>query len=228
MSTSTESAISGVTVAVPNLDLTHLWPLDEGSGLVAFDVVGNDNGALSPTATRVWPGWIGNGAVHLDGSDGSFVDFGTAVGQFGTNDFAVGLWFRTSEQLRYFDIVGNRTAGSHGNFFNLRMTGHHESAPEGRVTAEVDQDGTGYIAVDSSRVGLNDGLWHHAAAVRRGNRLTLYIDGQPSGDGTADVIANIQNGNPFKLGRSLQGVTDRFAPVADYADLRVYGLGKAR
>jgi len=224
----TEPGISGIAVAVPNLDLTHLWPLDEGSGVIAYDVVGNDNGTLSPSASRVWPGWIGNGAVHLDGTDGSFVDFGTAVGQFGTADFAVGLWLRTSEQLRYFDVVGNRTAGSHGIFFNLRMTGQHESAPPGRVTAEVDHDGTGYIAVDSSHTGLNDGLWHHAAAVRRGTRLTLYIDGQPSGEGTADVIADIANGNPFKLGRSLQGVEIRFTPVADYADLRVYGVGKAR
>lgn len=220
----TEAGISGVAVSVPSLDLTHLWPLDEGTGVVAFDVVGNDNGTLSPSASRVWPGWIGNGAVHLDGTDGSFVDFGTAVGQFGTRDFAVGVWFRTSEQLRYFDIVGNRTAGSHGIFFNLRMTGNNPSGVSGAVTTEVDHNGTGYIAVTSKRTGLNDGLWHHAAAVRRGTRLSLYIDGELDGDGTSTVVADITNGNPFKLGRSLQGVEDRFTPVADYADLRVYGI----
>jgi len=206
-----------------NARLVHQWTFAEPSGSVAKDQVGNANGTLSPTATRVAQGPPNHpAAVHIDGSNGSLVNFGTAVGQFGTNSFSVALWFKTVETYRYFDIVGNRTAGSHGVFFCIRMTGRHETAPPGRITVEVDQNGQNYIPVDSTKWGLNDGQWHHVVAVRDGVSLKLYIDGALSASATGSGVANIANGNPFILGRSLVGVHDKFAPNADYADMRVY------
>jgi|CXWL01.1.fsa_nt_gi hypothetical protein len=204
--------------------LQHHWAFDESSGTVAIDAVGNVNGTLTASVTRESPGCIGSGAVHIDGSNDSYVTFGTKIGQFKTDDFCVALWFKTTETLKYFDIVGNRTDGSHGNFFCLRMTGQHESRPWGMLVAEVDQDGNGtnYAAAQSSRTGLNDGNWHHAAVVRSGQSLKLYVDGSLSAQATGSDVASISNGNDFKLGRSLAGVSDRFAPNASYDELWVY------
>lgn len=131
---------------------------------------------------------------------------------------------RTKEILRYYDIVGNRTAGSHGIFLSLRMTGKHETQPPGQITAEVDQKGQNYIPVNSSKSGYNDGDWHHVAVVRNGALLKLYVDGAPSASGNGSGVANIANGNPFILGRSLVGVEVKFTPVADYGDLRLYNV----
>ncbi|MFM6066272.1 MAG: LamG-like jellyroll fold domain-containing protein, partial [Sphaerospermopsis kisseleviana] len=166
----------------------------------------------------------GNASVHITGADNSFVSFGTQIGQFGTNDFTVAFWVQTTESYRYFDLAGNRTAGSHGNFFCIRMTGKHESRPAGIISAEVDQDqnGTNYIGVESKTAGFNDGKWHHIAVVRKGASLTLYVDGVVSGNTTGTGVANIANGHPFKLGRSLVGVHDKFAANARYSGLRVY------
>ncbi|MEY3867479.1 MAG: hypothetical protein RLZZ338_1370 [Cyanobacteriota bacterium] len=166
----------------------------------------------------------GRTSVHINGSDNSFVSFGTQIGQFGTNDFTVAFWVQTAETYRYFDLAGNRAAGSHGNFFCIRMTGKHESRPAGLIGSEVDQDqnGTNYIGVESKTAGFNDGKWHHIAAVRKGTSLKLYIDGVVSGNGSGQGVANIANGNAFKLGRSLVGVHDKFAADARYSDLRVY------
>jgi hypothetical protein len=215
------SARAGVNIPEPKASVHH-WAFDEANGLTASDSIGKIKGTLAASVRRVSPGCVGAGAVHIDGSDGCFVTFGTKVGQFKRDDFTVALWFRTSETYRYFDVVGNRTSGSNGNFFCLRMTGIHESEPAGMLITEVDEDGNNYISVWSSRTNLNDGNWHHAAVVRAGQTLRIYVDGEFSSEGAAAGAANISNGNDFRLGRSLQGVTDKFAPDADYDELYVF------
>ncbi len=183
------------------------------------------NGKLSeavletPVSTCSW-------LVHVNGSDKSFVDFGTGIGQFGTSDFTVAFWLQTSEQLRLFDLAGNRTASSNGNFLSIRMTGKHESLSEGVVIAEIDQDEnhTNFIGLESNTAGLNDGNWHQIVLVRQSTSLKLYIDGELSDSGSAEGVANIDNDNPFKLGRSLVGNEAKFAPNAKYSDLHVYNV----
>ncbi|MDB5267509.1 MAG: hypothetical protein JWP58_549 [Hymenobacter sp.] len=218
-----------VTLIIPEPEAAQYyhWAFDESDGLVAIDAIGRVNGRLTPTVKRESPGCIGPGAVHINGNDDSYVTFGTAVGQFNASDFTVALWFKTTEMYRYFDVVGNRTSGSHGNFFCLRMSGQHESLPAGALFAEVDQDeyGTNYNDILANRAGLNDGNWHHVAVVRAGQTLSIYVDGAPSGEATTEGgVASIANGNDFKLGRSLVGVHDKFAPNASYDELYVYNL----
>ncbi len=202
--------------------LTNCWEFNESSGLIAYDSVGGVNGTLSTSVVREAQGHDGLGTVHINGSNDSFITFGKVVGQFGTKDFTVTFWFQTSEKYRYFDLIGNRTDGSHGNFLSIRMTGAHESQPEGMVIAEVDEDSQNYIALQSSHTGLNDGKWHQVAVARNNKSLKLYIDGILSAQGSAAGVANISNSNEFKLGRSLVGVSDKFAPDALYDDLRIY------
>jgi hypothetical protein len=148
-------------------------------------------------------------------------NLGTNIDQFKTNDFTVAFWFRTQEKSRLFDLAGDRTAGSHGNFFAIRMTGKHESVPEGTVSVEIDQDsrGTNYIGVKSTTAGLNDGNWRHIAAIREGKSLALYIDGKLESTGKAAGIANIENHNDFRLGRSYVGFPNA---VVQYDNFRVY------
>ncbi|ETW94273.1 MAG: hypothetical protein ETSY1_35570 [Candidatus Entotheonella factor] len=199
------------------------------SEVICYTVTDNTlksvNGTLSNAVVETTDPTFGS-VVHINGANNSFVDFGTAIGQFRTQDFTVAFWFQTTEQHRYFDLAGNRTVGSHGNFLAIRMTGNHESSPRGRVSVEVDQDGNGtnFIGVSSQVTGLNDGDWHHIAVVRRGNSLELYVDGVSSNRGSANGVANIANGNAFKLGRSLVGHDAKFAPNARFRALCVYDV----
>jgi hypothetical protein len=181
----------------------------------------NEWGRVSKGCAAFLPGGEG---VHLNGSNSSYVSFGKSVGQFGTNDFSVYLEFKTNEKHRLFDIVGNRVACSNGNFLSIRMSGKHETAPEGMVVAEVDEDTSGknHIGVDSKKVGLNDGNWHALVVVRISKNLSIYIDGDLDNTGkSANGIANINNGNVFKLGRSCVN-NGLFTPNAVYRNLRVY------
>jgi hypothetical protein len=197
----------------------HRFIFGEASGNLTYDSIGSATGTLT-NVTRPLPGHYGLGnCVQLQASNASHIDFSQPVGQFGTADFTIAMWLKTTEQQRYFDIIGNRTAPSHGNFFSMRMTGNVPGTP-GRITIEVDQDGNGtnYTNVDSTILNANDGKWHHVVAVRAGASLTLYIDGMFAGENVAKGVANINNGNPFRLGASLAG---GISPNALYSDLSI-------
>ena len=199
----------------------HRFIFGEPSGNTTADSIGSATGTLT-NVTRPYPGRYGLGnAVQLQPTASSQIDFSQPVGQFGTTDFSVMLWLKTTEQQRYFDIVGNRNSPSHGNFFSMRMTGNDPNAPHGRISIEVDQDGNGtnYTHVESTIVNLNDGRWHHVAAVRGGPSLALYVDGMWAGENAAKGVANINNGNPFRLGASLAGGV---SPGAVYCDLGIF------
>lgn len=194
----------------------HYWKFNETSGNIAYDSLGNVNGTLMGCAAFLPAGE----GVHLNGSNDSYVSFGTSVGQFGMSNFTVYLEFKTSDKSEYYDIVGNRTTDNHGNFFDIYMTG------EGRVYAEVDEDANAknHILVKSNKAGLNDGNWHFLMAVRESNTLTIYIDGNlDSSNSNTTGKANINNGKEFKLGRSLEYSSEkRFAPNAVYRNLLVF------
>jgi hypothetical protein len=165
---------------------------------------------------------IKNGVVHVGegNSNPSYVTFGRNIDQFKTNNFTVSFWFKTLEKTRLFDLAGDRTAGSHGNYLSIRMTGKHESVPEGSVTAEIDQHGgASRIGMISARNGLNDGKWHHTVVVRKANSSTLYIDGKVENSKKAGGIANIVNNNDFRLGRSYRGFRNA---VVQYDNLCIY------
>ncbi len=220
--------------ALPSDHLIHWYKFNERSGSIAFDhrTTGAVNGLLSLTVARV-NGLLDAGAVMLNGQLGSDISFDGGVGQFGTSDFTVAFWFETSETQQYFDLVGNRTAGSCGNFFQIRMSGN--SVPTARdggttisngvITAEIAQDGscTNFIGLQSGP-GFNDGQRHHLAVARAGSTMMLYVDGVRVASGSAAGVANVTNGNPFKIGRSLAdccfGTT--FTPAATFDDLRIY------
>ena len=203
--------------------MSPCWMFEEASGDTLVDSRGGVNGTLV-NGTRVTPANTGRKAIHITGADNSYASFGKTAGQFGVADFTVAFWVNTSETVRLFDLLGTRTASSHGNFLSIRMTGHHESQPHGMVTAEVDEDGAGknYISVQSHVSGLNDGKWHYIAVVRKANSLILFIDGVQTGAATGAGVANLANGNELRLGRSLVMNVPRFGPDAQFDSLCVW------
>jgi len=200
----------------------HFWDFNEGRGRVARDQLGVPRGRNKVDAYLINAYWqrldIGY-AVGITGNDNSYVTFGDSIGQFGREDFTVAFWVKTHDHLDLYDLIGNREAPGHGNFFAVRMTG------DGYISAEVDEDerGNNYIGFRSTYGGYNDGEWHHIAVTRDGGHLALYIDGEFSNDGYSRGTANIRNRNPFKIGRSLvERSTRRFAPNALFDDVAIY------
>ena len=217
------AALALVTlVAAPAAD--HHWTFDEAAGNVAADTgtTGGVFGVIGEDVGRI-PGVVGSGAFHFPGTgtSASSVDFGIGVGQFGTADFTVGFWFRTTATHNQ-ELVGNRNDGSHGNFFSIRTA-------SGGVHMEVDEDGggTNYAAVGTPS-GYADGAWHQVYARRSGGHVSIVIDGVLFPGSTAAAPANINNGNSMIAGYS-PGVQPccNTAYVGDMDDLRVYNRALA-
>ncbi|MGB3518700.1 MAG: LamG-like jellyroll fold domain-containing protein [Elainellaceae cyanobacterium] len=202
---------------MPNSTLIpkYHWTFVEIDNSVTTDTVSQATAQVS-NVVMSGQGRIGN-AIALNGSDNSFLSLGREIGQFGREDFTVACGIKLAPTTRRIELFGNRTSRSHGNFFCVRVTA------EGQITAEIDEDsqGTNYIDLTSS-AGFDDDVWHHLAVVRQGNTLKLYIDGKVVRTGS-NGIANIANGNEFRLGNPNPGVTDNAAaPVAAFEDLRIY------
>lgn len=123
---------------------------------------------------------------------------------------------KTTATNQYFDILGNRIQGSGGNFVSLRMYGS-----TGQLVTEVDQDDTVnyYYIAFSNTTGLNNGGWHHIAAVRQGTTLKVYINGALDASVPSPGVANLNGNNPFKLGKSYPG----FNPAnIQFKDVRIH------
>jgi hypothetical protein len=159
----------------------------DGEGTTA-DSAGNTPGVASGNVTFV-PGAVGQ-AFAFAGSDSQVV-LGPAG--FGTSDFAIDFWMKTSA-TDLETILGNRVDSSAGNFVSVRLV-------HGNLNVELDQDsqGTNYIPILSQKV-VNDGAFHHVAIVHQGQVLSLYVDGTLDSSATGTGVANITNPNPLILG----------------------------
>lgn len=126
-----------------------------------------------------------NSSLNFDGTD-DYITVNSTLGNFGTADFSVSGWLKTSGTARY--IMGKRSGCSHESFWNLKVSS------TGKLEAEIDQDsgGTNYALYTGSKT-INDNSWHQFTLVRQGSTLTGYIDGKPDSTASGAGTANISN-----------------------------------
>ncbi len=222
--TSTASALIGEPPPTTGV-VEHRWLFDEESGATAYDEAALADGTLGSSATRSAGVFLGAVTISPTGNyDGNgYVDFGNEVGAFGDADFTLTHWYRTSFSTlgAHGDILGNRTAGSQGNYFGARLVG------DGTIVVELAQDswGSNYQAIAASNSGVNDGQWHHLAYVRSGVTLSLYIDGALAAQGNAGSGQPIfvNGSSSFRIGRRLPLGYGNFHTIpASYDDLRLF------
>jgi len=219
------SSVASALVTVPAGE--HRWRFDETSGAVAYDDIGTLDGALGGSTTRA-AGPFGSNVITIAPTGSydvaGYVDFGSAAGAFGAEDFTITHWYQTTFNTigAHGDIIGNRVAGSLGNYFSARLLGN------GQVSVELSQDGSGagYIALaGASSFGVNDGNWHHLAYIREGATLSLYIDGvlADSRSSGAKQIASVLGKSSFRIGRRLPlGYSNFHTIPASYEDVRIF------
>jgi hypothetical protein len=175
-------------------------------------------------------GVTGISCLVLDGTPYTAFDIPTPVGQFYESDFTIAFWMQCimplSNDPQYpprnaWEILGNRTSPSHGNFLSLRM-----STATGKLCFEVDEAltdsvGKNYAALTSNK-SIFDNQWHHIGMTRKGNCISLYIDGILDSTATGDDTAKIANGNPLRIGQSIPYPQFLLAPMAVFDDVRIY------
>ena len=177
--------VAGLAVGVANADiqtgLVGYWPLNEGAGDTAADMSGNGHdGTLNNGATWISPGFIGNGAVNIDGNAGSRV----SVGNWDPGEqLTLAIWARwTGEQNKAerTGLIGKRDGWSAETirWFSevmisgqVRMRNYTQtvSSPAGAMTEFIDE-------------------WAHVAITFDGTTVIIYLNGEEVGSG------------PFSLG----------------------------
>lgn len=184
------------------------WWRGAGNG---NDTVGANKGTLHGGASYA-PGKVGQG-FSFDGN-GANVDFGSSAGNFGTNDFTIEFWMKTTS-ITNQDILCKRPVCGHSSFWHIVMRG----VPS--IVVDQNAAGTGFGRVTAT-TAVNDGAFHHVAFTREGVTLRAYVDGAMNSSTTLLAVASISNSVPMYAGWSVcqsAGTTHAFNGVLDEISL---------
>lgn len=154
------------------------------------------------------PAAIGSGrslqlatGIAPDGSTGDYVDLGNpSLLDFGTGDFTVAGWIKTDQSDRgnFFSNGGDDSGGIR---YVLALG---ETGPDGAAVLTTDDNSDKSQAVGTS--SLNDNAWHHVAAVRSGETISVYVDGAVEGTNSVpagyDLSGTSQKNAYIGVGRS--------------------------
>ena len=170
-----EAASSNLTfttrAATGGGNLVSHWPLDDGSGAIATDVVASYQGTLRNGAA--WTSGRHGMAVSLDGDD-DHVEL-PAIDVAGSA-LTISAWvnsrsFPSNNDQRYVSKAADMQEQSH-----YWMLGQASAGNQNRLRFRVRAGGTTTTLVaGSEELPLN--IWYHAAATYDGATMRLYLDG---------------------------------------------------
>jgi hypothetical protein len=132
--------------------------------------------------------YFSSGIDYLEGEDVSTFDFGTG-------DFSVSLWFKTT-----FSGAGARLISTRAVCFNDEFWEVNVGA--GKFIPCID-DSSGNIACVAGVATVNDNEWHHGVFTRSGLNLVSYIDGAQDDIATASTLIDLTNNAPLRIGDSV-------------------------
>jgi Concanavalin A-like lectin/glucanases superfamily/WD40-like Beta Propeller Repeat len=188
---------------VPNPALLAHWRLDEASGLIASDSVGNNpatllgNPAWQPAAGKV------QGALQFDGTDDALL--APYILDPSKTPFSVFLWVRGGAPGQ---VLLSQAGGA-----NWLMV-----APDGKLMTELREPGRSGKPLTSPAV-VTDDSWHRVAFVWDGSNRILYVDG-------VEVARDTQANLAASAGGLYLGVGSTLAPGSYWSglidDVRLY------
>ncbi len=149
------------------------WPMNGKNGNEISDLAGNYKGTLIGNAkleiVNDFP-IIGSRKVLQLDDNGDYVEFADEnanFGQFGTRNFSIGLWFRTTESSGTL-MLGD---GAKSNYWRIILK-------DGFARFGFNAGDFSGNPGSSSPATVNDGNWHHLTAIRDDGRSgKLYLDG---------------------------------------------------
>ena len=176
----------------------------------ADDSRGSNHGTLVQDATFA-PGVVGQ-AFSFDGQ-GSYVEFNSYIGNFGTGDFSIELWLwraGTSQAeepvlVRDFDYDLLTANNRWYTYFYAEVKGDEESRA---LSINIDAANRAQIELNSgievnrlaSKKALLPRTWHHLVLVRQGTEVRLYVDGQLDASQVTDRVIDLVLPTPLLLG----------------------------
>jgi hypothetical protein len=177
------------------------WKFDEGTGTIAYDSVGNNNGTVYGAT---WTTGKIAGALSFNGTS-NYVDCGSGPSNY--DNITVSAWMKTSTEGV---VVSNRYGSwGYGTWYTLSSTSI--------AIGDNSQGGYRYLNFNATTL---DGLWHHVVYTKNGTNHAIYVDGSLDQEFTSN--ADISQNVPTFIGRkwtNSSGVA-WFNGVID--DVRIY------
>ncbi len=172
--------------------LVGYWPMDEGTGTVAYDASGNGNtGSWNGTQAGISgyysPGKVGPWAGYFDGTN-NYVSSSNQT----FSDFTVCAWVNTAnkgsgaQHYQLMEIISSEVPGLANDWgFGINNSGDLAFG-----------DGGGSDITFSSSNAVNTGIWMYACATRAisTGRISLFVNGAQTGSGIGNV-GNLLTGN---------------------------------
>ncbi len=203
-------------------DYNARWSISESGGATTFtDTSGNglDGTCTGGGCPDVVAGITGN-ALDFDGTDDVVTIADSDLIDFDTDDdFTIAVWVKLpvnqSDTGMNQNSILEKKADAYPYVLNVANQTH---ATNGRIIA-ARYDGSSVPAVTSA-TSCNDNEWHHAAFVKDGETLKLYIDGAEEDSATDTTSSSTTNSAVLWIGKR-QAFSTYFEGLID--DVRIYG-----
>jgi len=192
----------GLVLALDAADRTS-YP---GSGTAWNDLAGSNNGTLTngPTFNS------GNGgSIVFDGVD-DYVTCGTSVGNFGTSNFTINFFFKTSQTQSPRTFMAKSIGDSPTSNYGWLVNNGSDSYNLGFAIANVNGSwgSNGSYSIQTSGVTINDGNWKMATIVgdRTQSNVMIYINGVLRslqtyvGAANFSTVGSVSNNQQFVVG----------------------------
>ena len=159
--------------------------------------------AISSTQSK-----FGGSSLYLDGSN-DYVTYDNLA--LGTDDFTIEAFIYDTKGSAYREIVNNYHSSANGGWL-LRLS----STGTGRLSFSW-RASNSWQSISASTNVISQNTWHHIAAVRSSDTLTLYVDGTSVASGSVSSLDAIDAA--IQLGSYSSGSGQWFQGYID--DLRI-------
>ena len=210
-------SVSKLGCVTPPSGMVAWWPLDETSGTTSIDLAGFNNSGTQINGPIPVPAKV-SGGLQFDGINDFVLVPDHSELNFGTGNFSIDAWIKTSDSTNLKMIVDKQTL----NGYNYQ--GYSFYLNYGYLTVQL-ADGVppNYFTNYSPFVFVADGKWHHVAVtVSRGihNGIVFFKDGVATqfGDPTSRS-GSLTNTSPLMIGRQSYVDQYEFHGVLDEIEL---------
>lgn len=188
-SNSSNGAGFNPTSAYPS-NWSAAYPFDEGSGTMAYDRTGRNNGSHQGNPVYNSSGLF-NYAITLDGN-GDWIDGGKNTSLDLTTIGTISAWMQKYDNDDWTIIVGKHSSSGTADIAYLMQV-----ADTGVLRCFLSDGGS--TAAIAGSTNLEDGLIHHTVCRWNGSMLSAWVDGVPEGE-VAQVNAQVNAGVGLRIG----------------------------
>jgi hypothetical protein len=203
--------------SVTDSNLVAWWKFDEGTGTVAYDSVGHNDGTLHGNPQWV-TGQVG-GALDCDGN-GDYVQVPDNDSLTPSKEITIAYWLYSRGGAGIYKYAACPDQTGHGSPGNSRAYAF-DVGTNTHLLVHQTRDASDQI-ISIGTVSLNE--WHYVAATFNRGQASLYIDGELDSTKMLSVTSIMNDAQPLIIGGYWEYCTPSFVNAMNGSidDLRIY------